>query len=501
MNMQIERAVVLPSDIFCDTLVIGVFDELLKPEDISKQFEAQLADLIISMIRDQPDCCKFGKSSLIHNAAEIGAKRVLIIGLGKYKKLTLDRVCQISAKAIRVIKEIKSKTVAIASFLSIDIELDDIIQAIIQGAILGSYEFDYYKTDKNNSEIEKLIIVGKNLPNEAKWTKLLEKAKIIANSVNLARDLTNHPSCFMTPSQMALVAQDIAGRTGLEINVLNKEDMEKYKMHALLSVSRGSDIPPKLIVLRYCGNHHSKETVALIGKGVTFDSGGISLKPSEKMGDMKGDMAGAAAVIGAMSAIGQIRPEVNVVAVIPCSENMPSGHAYKPGDVIYSMSGKTIEIISTDAEGRLLLADAITYARKIGATKIVDIATLTGACVVALGNVTSGLITNNDDWSKKVLQAAMQAGEKMWVLPSYDEYLDQIKSDIADLKNSGGRMAGTITAGLFLKQFVDDLPWVHIDIAGTSDTEKTYGYNVKGATGVGVRTLTQLALNIANDAS
>ncbi|MPM18154.1 Cytosol aminopeptidase [bioreactor metagenome] len=498
-NILIESAVVLPVDVFCDTLIIGLFEDSLNSEDMSRAYGKPLANLINSIFRDQPECSRFAETSIIYNTTECGAKRIILIGLGTKAKLTLDKIRELSATAIRAAKKLKSRTVATAMYNS-DHNLSDAAISIIQGAILGGYEFNNYKTDPKASNVEKMIIVGPDLRNDQHWLNMLEDAKIIADGVNLARDLTNHPSCFMNPSQMAFVARNIASQCGFEINVLDKCDMEKQKMNAMLAVTRGSETPPKLITLKYLGNPQSKELISFVGKGITFDSGGISLKPSEKMGDMKGDMAGGAAVLGAMQAIGHLKPKANILAIIPCSENMPSGHAFKPGDVISSMSGKTIEIISTDAEGRLLLADAITYARKLGATKIVDLATLTGACVVALGNVASGLISNSDDWSQEVIRASKQTGEKVWPLPTFDEYLGQIKSDIADLKNSGGRMAGTITAGLFIKQFVDDLPWVHIDIAGTSDIDKISGYNVKGATGVGVRTLIQLAQNLSTDA-
>lgn len=497
--MQVESAVVLPVDVFCDTLIIGLFDETLNSVEMSKAYGKPLTNLISSIIRDQSECCQFAETTIIHNTTDCGAKRIILIGLGEKAKMTLDKIRELSAIAIRAAKKLRSRTVATAIYNS-DHNLSDAAVSIINGAILGGYEFNNYKTDSKDNNVEKIILVGPDLPNDQEWLNSLQNAKTIADSVNLARDLTNHPSCYMNPAQMASVAQDIACHCGFEIDVLDKVDMEKHNMHAMLAVAQGSDTPPKLINLKYLGNPRSKELIAFVGKGITFDSGGISLKPSEKMGDMKGDMAGGAAVLGAMQAIGHLKPKINILAIIPCIENMPSGHAFKPGDVICSMSGKTIEIISTDAEGRLLLADAITYARKLGATKVVDIATLTGACVVALGNVASGLISNNDDWSRQILRASEQTGEKMWLLPSYDDYLSQIKSDIADLKNSGGRMAGTITAGLFIKQFVGDLPWVHIDIAGTSDIDKIRGYNVKGATGVGVRTIIQLVQNLSDNA-
>jgi len=301
----------------------------------------------------------------------------------------------------------------------------------------------------------------------------------------------------MTPSKMAETAGGIAGRYGLDLTVLDADAAAELGFNAFLAVARGSQEPPKIILLKYTGDPAAgKNLLAFVGKGITFDSGGLSLKPSEGMQEMKDDMAGAAAVLAAMQAIAQLKPAVNILAVLPCTENLPSGYALKPGDVIDSLAGKTIEIISTDAEGRLILADAIAYARRLGATHIVDLATLTGACVVALGHVASAVMTNNRDWGRLILAAAEATGEKMWELPLFEEYKEQIKSDIADIKNTGGRPAGAITAGIFLAEFAGDTPWVHIDIAGTVSSDKEKDYNVKGATGVGVRTLIQLAANL-----
>jgi leucyl aminopeptidase len=370
------------------------------------------------------------------------------------------------------------------------------VQAIAEGAYLGLYEFNHYKSVKQPSQLSIVqIIAGPNDEPDA-LEAVVKKSLIIADSVCLARDMVNHPSLYMTPERMAKQAEEIADNFGVDLEILHSSQIREQGLEALWSVAKGSDEPPVLIVINYRGNPQSAEILGLIGKGITFDSGGISLKPSEGMGEMKDDMGGAATVLAAMKAIAQLKPKSNILAVIPCAENMPSGRALKPGDVIGSLGGKTIEIISTDAEGRLVLADAISYARKRGATKLIDLATLTGACVVALGKVTSAIVANNEEWSQTVLEAAEATGEKMWPLPVFDEYKEQIKSDIADLKNSGGRPAGAITAGLFLAEFANTTPWVHIDIAGTVTSEKEIGYNPKGATGVGVRTLIQIAEKI-----
>jgi leucyl aminopeptidase len=296
---------------------------------------------------------------------------------------------------------------------------------------------------------------------------------------------------------MSEVAKEIAEEHNLEFNVLDSNDMEAIGMGALLGVAKGSSQPPRLIILSYKGDVNSKNAIGFIGKGVTFDSGGISIKPSEGMGEMKNDMAGGAAVMAALSAIAQLKPRINVAGIVPATENLPSGSALKPGDVLKAMNGKTIEVISTDAEGRLILADALSYAVKQGFSPLLDVATLTGACRVALGTGYSGVFGNDQELVDKVLKAGSKAGEKLWQMPMPEEYKEQNKSEIADIKNTGDKYGGAITAALFLGEFVDNTPWVHLDIAGTASSSKESGCIVKGATGVGVRTLVELALSLA----
>jgi leucyl aminopeptidase len=319
----------------------------------------------------------------------------------------------------------------------------------------------------------------------------------LAEATNLARDMVNEPANYMTPGDMAGMAAELAESYGLKLKVLERKQMQELGMGALLGVAEGSRQPPKFIILRYRGGDSAEADMVLAGKGVTFDSGGISIKPSRKMDEMKGDMAGGAAVMAAMSAIAQIKPRVNVTALIPATENLPSGSALKPGDIVTAINGKTIEIISTDAEGRLILADALGYAEKLGAKVIIDVATLTGACQVALGDVVTGAFGNNQGLVDKVIAAGAEAGELIWQMPMYDQYKEQNKSDVADIKNVGGRYAGAITAAQFLAEFVGDTPWVHLDIAGTSMSTKERAYLVKGATGVAVRTLVNLVLALA----
>jgi leucyl aminopeptidase len=354
-------------------------------------------------------------------------------------------------------------------------------------------------TEAEYGEIRELTIVAAD---ETKLPGLEQghnRGKILAEATNLARDMVNEPANYMTPSQMAETAKRLADTYRLGLSVLEQEQMQESGMGALLGVARGSQEPPKFITLRFKGRNSDETDVALVGKGITFDSGGISIKPSEKMEDMKGDMAGGAAVMAAISAIAQLKPEINAVAIIPATENLPSGNALKPGDILTAMSGKTIEIISTDAEGRLILADALGYANKLGAKHIVDVATLTGAMRAALGDVYTGILGNNQELIDRVITAGTAAGELMWPMPMHEKYKEQIKSDTADIKNVGGRYGGAITAAQFLAEFAGDTPWVHLDIAGTDLTEKEQAYLVKGATGVPVRTLVNLVLSLASE--
>jgi leucyl aminopeptidase len=371
-------------------------------------------------------------------------------------------------------------------------------EAIVEGSILGLYNFSKYRKPEYE-DIKEMLIVEREESKIPTLEQAVYKGKIMAEAASLARDMVNEPANCMTPSRMAELAKEIADKYSLKFAAFNSEEMEAMGMGALLGVARGSSQTPKLITLSYRGDESCKSSIGFIGKGVTFDSGGISIKPSEGMGEMKDDMAGGAAAIAALSAIAQLKPRVNVTAIIPATENLPSGTALKPGDVLRAMNGKTIEVISTDAEGRLILADALSYAVKQGLSPLVDLATLTGACRVALGNLYSGAFGNNCELTDKVLKAADKAGEKLWQMPMPEEYKEQIKSEIADIKNTGDRYGGAITATLFLAEFVDDTPWVHLDIAGTASSSKESGYTVKGATGVGVRTLVEFVLSEAKN--
>jgi len=443
---------------------------------------------------------KLGENTLVHCLGKLPAARVVITGLGKESELTQDKIRGVIAGTCQMLrgKNVKSIATVPQGAGVAGITHEAAAQAIAEGALLGLYTFRRHVTkEPEHGDIERLTIVESDQSNLTSLEEGCRRGEVLAGAAILARDMVNEPANYMTPTIMAQEASSLAETYGLPVEVLEKEQMEELGMGALLGVARGSHQPPKFIILRYKGRDSEEIDIALVGKAITFDSGGISLKPAASMGEMKGDMSGGAAVIAAMAAIAQLKPVINVMALVPATENLPGGSALKPADVVTAMEGKTIEIISTDAEGRLILADALGYARKHGTKRIVDVATLTGACVVALGTVTTGVFGNDQELIDRVVAAGTEAGEKMWHLPTYDEYKEQNKSDVADIKNTGGRDAGATPAALFIGEFAGDTPWVHLDIAGTSRTDKQKNSYVKGATGVPVRTLVNLALSLA----
>ena len=445
---------------------------------------------------------KLNEITIIHSLGKLPADRVAVAGLGKPPELSQDRVRGVVAETCRQLRQKGVDSIATTALGAgtAGISPEAAAQAVTEGVLLGVYSFRRHITkEAEYGEIQQFLIVTSHQAERAVLAEGCHKGRILAEATNLARDMVNEPANYMTPSHMADTATRLAETYGLEISVLEREQMQESGMGALLGVTQGSRQPPKFIVLRYHGSDSTEIDMALVGKGITFDSGGISIKPSQGMDEMKGDMAGGAAVMAAISAIAQLKPKINVMAVIPAAENLPGGNAIKPGDVLTAINGKTIEIISTDAEGRLILADALGYAKKLGAKLMVDVATLTGACRVALGDICSGAFGNNQELVDKVIAAGAEAGELIWQMPMYEQYKEQNKSDVADIKNTGGRYAGAITAAQFLAEFVGDTPWVHLDIAGPSMSDKERTYLVKGATGVPVRTLVNLALSLAKE--
>jgi leucyl aminopeptidase len=388
--------------------------------------------------------------------------------------------------------------------LSIDTEilnkpLPQLTETILEGMMLGLYRFMPYKTIDREKimDIQDIYIVEENGGALKIIGESARRAEAIAKAVIFARDLVSRPGNEMTPSDLAREARQVARKKGVTLRILDVARMKKLGMHALLGVARGSSEPAKFIILEYYGRRKSDPPIALVGKGLTFDSGGISIKPSEKMDEMKSDMAGGAAVMGAIMAAADLKLPVNVVGLIPATENLPGGRAYKPGDILKSLSGQTIEVITTDAEGRLILADALTYATRYRPAAIIDLATLTGACIVALGDQVIGMLGNDDGLKSQIRRAADRTGERVWELPLWEDYHELIKSDVADFKNSGGRAGGAITAAAFLSKFVGNVPWVHLDIAGPSWLTKDKPYIPKGASGVGVRLMVQVLRDLA----
>ncbi len=480
-----------------DALAFGIFEGEKKLTGEAAALDKLLGGAISQSIKQGRITGKSGELEIFHALGDIPASLVAVAGLGKAGDFNANKLREAAAVVSRTLRRSKAATVAIQLPES-KIAAANAAQAAAEGVVLGLYTFRRHITKKSEypevSEVT-LLVAPADVKKAADGAS---RGEIIATAAALARDMANEPSNFMTPSDVASVAKDVAKKNKLGLTILEREDMAKLGMNGVLSVNQGSCQAPKFIVLNYKGKDSNVIDLALVGKGLTFDSGGISIKPAENMGDMKADMSGAASVIAAISAIAKLKPALNVVAVVAAAENMPSGTAYKPGDVVKAMNGKTIEVVNTDAEGRITLADALSYVNsKIKAKHIVDVATLTGACVVALGHVSSGVFTNNQALADKVLAAGKAAGELTWQMPMYDEYKEQNKSDVADMKNTGGRPGGAITAALFLAEFAGDTPWVHIDIAGVDLSEKERGYYVKGSTGIPVRTLVELALGMA----
>ena len=478
-------------------IIVNLFEGVKNPGGATAAVDKALGGLITQLIAEGEIKGKRNEITLIHSMGKIAPERVVVAGLGKEEEITLSVIRGVAAEACRFLRRVGATQVAtIAHGAGVGgIDAEKSAQAVTEGAMLGLYTFRKHQTkEAEEGEIEQLLIVERDEEKLAALERGCAGGRIMAEATNLARDMANEPANYMTPTHMAEVAQKVADEWGFECRILEQADMERLGMGALLSVARGSRQPPKLILLNYKGGDPAKSPLGLVGKGITFDSGGISIKPSEGLGDMKGDMAGGAAVIAAMRAIGELRPKVNVTALVPATENLPDGAALKPGDIVQASNGKTIEVVTTDAEGRLILADALCYALKLGLSPVVDVATLTGACHIALGDFCTGAFGNDQELVDRVIKAGEEAGEYIWQMPMYEEYKEQNKSDIADIKNSAGRWGGAITGAQFLAEFVEETPWVHLDIAGPSRAEKDRTYLVKGATGVAVRTLVNLIL-------
>jgi leucyl aminopeptidase len=496
-----------PSQLETDCLVVITLDrnekdrneknknETNKPSPSVESDDSAVREAAKDVIASREVTAKAFETTLLHHPVGLKAKRLLLIGGGKAKNFSTAELRKLAGAAVRTLKAKNIRSFAFVAGGGNGVPSpSDAVRAIVEGAFVGDFDPGYYKSDRKSKDgdqkIDAVTIVVEG------DTKSLESAlqagRIIAESQNFTRDLVNEPSNRMTPTILADRAKKMASEVGLACETYGTDKIKELKMGAFWGVAQGSDEPPALIVLHYDPvGAADKVHLGLVGKGVTFDTGGISIKPADGMEKMKYDMAGAATMIGTMRAIALLKPKVKVTAIICATENMPSGKAQKPGDVQIAMSGKSIEIINTDAEGRLILADGLSYARELGCTHLVDAATLTGAVVVALGYVNAGIFASDDNMYERLARANQQAGEKMWRLPLDDEYKENLKSNIADMVNAGSRWGGAIFAAMFLKEFAEDTPWIHLDIAGTAWMEDNKPWIAKGPSGIALRSLVE----------
>jgi leucyl aminopeptidase len=446
-----------------------------------------------------------GETLVLYPAAgQIGAERVLLVGIGKKDAFGLEGIRRGAGAAVKAAAKLGVDRLASvmhhAELVEDRVTARAAARAVAEGAVLAGYRFDEMKTrdeDAPSARVTRVEILEKVQEKAARIEEGVRIGAVVARGENLARNLGNLPGNVATPSYLADLAKEIGAEHGMKVEVLGRKEMEKEGLRALLAVSAGSEQEPRLIVMEHRKGPKGRKPLVLLGKGLTFDAGGISIKPAANMEEMKFDMCGGAAVLGAMKAIGELDVPANVVGIVPSSENLLSGAAMKPGDILRSHLGTTIEVVNTDAEGRLILADALSYLRRFEPEAVIDAATLTGACVIALGHQASAALTNDDALLAEIRTAADRVGERVWELPMYDEFREQIKSEYADIKNSGGRPGGTITAGWFLREFVGDFPWVHLDIAGTAYGDGKLPYQSKGATGVPTRLFVEWVLSRA----
>ncbi len=464
------------------------------------QIDAELGGTLAEILATGEFGGKPNETALVHAKGKPFG-RVLAVGLGERGKFTPALLARYAGTAIRYLGKRNVRAIALALPLEAQHHVRASASFLVEGALAGTIDTSLYQGKPERAIVLDELALCRNAGAHEFSALALEegaqRGKILGEAVNLARTLALTPANDMTPTHLAKEAERLANAHGLAFHALDEDQMLAKGMGAILGVSIGSDQPAKMIVLEYRGDPASSEKLALVGKGLTFDSGGISLKPSDRMEEMKYDMSGGAAVIAALGAIAQLRPKLNVLGIVPSSENLPGPRAVKPGDVLRAMNGKTIEVINTDAEGRLILADALCYARELGATKIVDAATLTGAMVVALGHAATGTMSNDDAFVAHFLHVAKDCGERYWQMPLYEEFGKEVASEIADLRNSTGRWGGGLTAGKFLEAFVDTTPWIHLDIAGTAYLDNESPYSAKGPTGTPVRAFVALVEDLA----
>src|SRR5919202_6597385 len=475
-------------------LIIGIFENEYESLH-SNGIDASLANVINEIINNKEFNAVLGSNIILYMPGNGQGKQDMLIGLGEREKFTKETARIVAGKAALKAKEMGLAAISIIPFSD---KLDEgLIEAIAEGILLSLYSFKQYKTNdeaSNSSGLRQVTVITNS--ESSNYQEIINHVNLIIQAVFFARDLGNLPPNECSPAYLANVATSLGNEYQMKTRIIERYEMESINLAGVVAVGKGSNNPPKMIIIEYNGAHAEQKPYLLAGKAVTFDTGGISLKPGDKLDEMKFDKCGGCTVLGILKAVSSLKLPVNIVGMIPCVENMPSATSYRPGDIIRMYNGKTVEVLNTDAEGRIILADAISYGINLYNPKaIIDLATLTGACIIALGANVAAAIGTSKELVYKLLQAAQETGEKIWELPLYDEFRDQIRSNVADIKNIGGRPGGAITAAAFLSKFTDDTPWVHLDIAGTAWTQEgTYerSYNPKGATGFGLRTILKL---------
>jgi leucyl aminopeptidase len=490
MKIHVKKGTL--SDISIEAIALFLFEDDKEVAGQAKIIDERIGGLITEIKHCGDFEGKALQTALLYTKGLLPTARIILVGLGKRKEFDMEKLRNASAKAAQQIRDLNLKRFAVSVHIEeTSFPLDSLTESLVEGIFLGLYQFTRFKTLERDKikEVDEAFIVEEREERLKIIKAAAKSAEIISGAVSFVRDLVSTPANEMTPAILADRACALDGKKNVKVKIMDKTQIEEMGMNSFLGVARGSDEAPKFITLEYGGGSQKQPHIALVGKGLTFDSGGISIKPSEKMDEMKTDMAGGAAVLGVIRAAADLNLPLNIVGLIPATENLPGGRAYKPGDILKSMSGQTIEVLNTDAEGRLILADALTYAARYKPSAIIDLATLTGACIIALGDYVIGMMGTDDTLKKRIQEAGEATGEKVWELPLWEEYHELIKSDIADFKNSGGRAAGTITAAVFLSKFAGEYPWVHLDIAGPALYKKDKPYIPKGASGVGVRLL------------
>jgi leucyl aminopeptidase len=502
MNLKIRTTPPLQIKTAC--LVIG-FYEKSSSDPLQNELDQKLGGLLRQARHRGEFSGKTGEQILFQPTNQLPAQSVLLIGLGSKAEASLENLRQAAGRAMQQVikRKIGQAVFALPLCEANNSGCSVRTQAVAEGILLASYRYDQFLSEKSRAARKlpstAILLIEETSDKEA-CTTALDKAQKLCRAVTFVRDLVNTPGNIKSPAYLADQAHSAAAESSLKIKVLGQKHLAEAGCGALLGVAQGSVREPKMIILEHKGGGKNESPVVLVGKGVVFDAGGISLKPAEKMDEMKMDMAGGAAVIGTMFAAGLLNLPLNLVGIVPAVENMPSGTAYRPGDILTSLSGQTIEILNTDAEGRLILADALTYAKRYKPQLVIDLATLTGACIIALGHYATAVLGNDQKLVDALLKAGEECGERLWQLPLWDDYDQQIKSDVADVKNTGGRPAGTITAAAFLKKFAHDFRWAHLDIAGTAWRDSDQPYIAKGGTGIGVRLLVSLLENLTAQA-